>query len=413
MGAPSGLPLAREVAKRCFTTAHAIDPRINSSLQYDLEGIADHFAASRTLESVFIRQVVPWRDLVAAPNPGHEAVADLLLTGAADHAISTNYDQLIEISVWGLGADFVASLDGVEAAQHSVNHRPLLKIHGCCNRDRDRTVWTRQQLETEPIRARISSTQAWLAANLREKDLVVVGFWSDWGYLNVLLETCLASMYPGAVIVVDPSTSPALEAKAPKLWEVLHAHDVVFHHEQASGADFLSELRLAFSQSYLERVLLTGTAAFEARFGLACPPEWLETSGMSVEELYAWRRDVEGQRIGRAVRARAPRADCQHVAFFHLAFRQLGAVREGAMYRLHGELVRVVNGAGRWLPEMQQEFAREVPVGPEADVTVCVAADDFGVPLHILRSGTPSTVMRPAARGTWIDTNTARTRYGL
>jgi len=72
-----------------------------------------------------------------------------------------------------------------------------------------------------------------------------------------------------------------------------------------------------------------------------------------------------------------------------------------------------VNGAGRWLPDMQTEYSREVPVPPEADIVFCVGADDLGVPAHIVRSGAPSTTIRPAPRGKWFDSNGARTLLGL
>lgn len=337
----------------------------------------------------------------------------MLLTAAADHGISTNYDTLIERSIWGLGADFVASIDGVEATHHSVSHRPLLKVHGCAIRDREHTIWTRRQLTTDPIKTRIQTTQDWLTANLREKDLIVVGFWSDWAYLNVILEGCLTSAHPATVVVVDPAPSAELQSKAPELWRVFHQSGIDFQHYQASGSEVLTELRAEFSHSYLRRMLMMGKSSFEAKFGTSCPPALLETNGMEVEELYAWRRDAEGQRVGRPARARTPRVDCQNVAFFHLALRHMGAVREGALYRINGTLVRVLNGAGRWLSAMQEEYSLEVPVSPEAEVVFCVGADDLGAPAHILRGGASSTVVRPEPRGKWLDSDGARTFLGL
>jgi hypothetical protein len=413
MAGRSNLPSAQVVANRCFDTASAIDSTIASSLRNDLEGVADHFVDSGGLVNVFIRQVVPWDDLVSSPNAGHQAIADLLLTGGADHAISTNYDQLIERSVWDLGADFVASLDGVEANLHSASHRPLLKVHGCCNRDRDNTVWTRRQMTMEPIQTRIRNSAAWLTANLREKDIVVVGFWSDWAYLNVLLETCLVSAHPAIVVVVNGSSAADLEAKAPGLWSVFHAAGVDFLHEQASGEDVLNELRTEFSCAYLRGMLMTGKSAFETRFTTPCPPAWLDTHSMSIEDIYAWRRDAEGQPIGRPARSRSPRGDCQSVAFFHLALRHSGASLEGSLYRFNDTLIRVVNGAGRWLPEMQAEYSREVPAAPEPDIVFCVGSDDLGVPGNIVRSGTASTTIRPAPRGRWLDSDDARVLLGI
>jgi hypothetical protein len=39
-------------------------------------------------------------------------------------------------------------------------------------------------------------TKTWMAANLREKDLLVVGFWSDWSYLNAVLAEARCARRP-------------------------------------------------------------------------------------------------------------------------------------------------------------------------------------------------------------------------
>lgn len=57
-----------------------------------------------------------------------------------------------------------------------------------------------------------------MAANLRQKDLLVVGFWSDWAYLNILLGTVLDGLAPLSVTVIDLADAAALQAKAPDLW---------------------------------------------------------------------------------------------------------------------------------------------------------------------------------------------------
>ena len=54
----------------------------------------------------------------------------------------------------------------------------------------------------------IAGTAARLAAAL----------WSDWAYLNDALGQCLTDLEPANVLVVDPSASTALQAKAPGLW---------------------------------------------------------------------------------------------------------------------------------------------------------------------------------------------------
>lgn len=84
----------------------------------------------------------------------------------------------------GICAEFRASLDGDQANVQSTKHSPLLKFHGCQNLDPEETVWTKSQLIEPIIAGRIDKNRVWMAANLREKDLLVVGFWTDWAYLN-------------------------------------------------------------------------------------------------------------------------------------------------------------------------------------------------------------------------------------
>src|SRR5690349_14197441 len=126
-------------------------------------------------------------------------------------------------------------------------------------------------------------------ANLRLKDLLVVGFWSDWDYLNSLLDEALVGMAPLSVTVVDLSPADVLEQKAPRLWEIAHADNVTFEHVQESGAAALNELRTAFSASYMRQVLDAGRAAFEVATGAAPAPALLDIGAFDSETLYGWR----------------------------------------------------------------------------------------------------------------------------
>ncbi len=53
---------------------------------------------------------------------------------------------------------------------------------------------------------------------LPQRDVLIVGYWTDWDYLNRVLLSCLGNALPRAVVIVDPSSSEALEVKAPDLW---------------------------------------------------------------------------------------------------------------------------------------------------------------------------------------------------
>src|SRR5258708_11331668 len=115
MSAPSRLPSATVLAERCFDSYRPNDPGMPAALRGDLEGLANYFLERDTLVQVFIHAVVPWRALVAAPNIGHDAVADLLMIAAVDHAITTNVDQLIKKAIRAFPRDFPAPFDAREA----------------------------------------------------------------------------------------------------------------------------------------------------------------------------------------------------------------------------------------------------------------------------------------------------------
>jgi hypothetical protein len=398
------------VARACFdnyvtATAANCDP----ALRDDLEGLAQYFAnlGNGILGSIFIERLVPWGDFVRPPNPGHAAIADFLITGASASALSANYDFLIERRAWDYGADFISSLDGDEATSRAAIHSPLLKFHGCSNLDLKRTVWTKSQLENDPVIAvRTSKSRFWMAANLREMDLLVVGFWSDWAYLNEILGEALWNVSPLSVTVVDKAPPPELEAKAPDLWALAHADHVTFLHVPESGADVLDELRRGFSRAYLRKVLRAGSAAFEGEIGAACNPAWLDVSDNDSEALYGLRRDAEGVPSGLPAKKKDP-GPCEVLGLFHLLLRRAGAVETAEGYRLAKKTVRVVNGANFVLSRLKERFL-EAPSIPTADVTAAIGAEDLGLPGNIVRQGRVGDIIRPAAGGQWVDFKGAR-----
>lgn len=114
---------------------------------------------------------------------------------------------------------------------------------------------------------------------------------------------------------------------------------------QESGAEALVELRKAFSQNYLSKVLAAGKAAFEASTGVACDPAWLEPPDFDNETLYNLRRDAEGVPAGQPA-SRSKPSQCEIFGVFHLLLRQAGAAPAPLGYDLAGRSIRVVNGAG-------------------------------------------------------------------
>lgn len=412
MAAPSNLPPAWRVAEACFDKyAVETDPACDPGMRHNLEALAQHFVDLHTLETVFIESLVPWKDFVRPPNAGHAAVADFLVTRAATAALSANYDILIERYAVENGFDFQQSLDGDEATIRSRTQAPLLKFHGCATRDRLATVWAPSQLTESPIADRIAKSKAWMAANLRQKDLLVVGFWSDWAYLNTVLGTVLDSLAPLSVTVIDKADATKLQAKAPELWALAHGAGVVFTHVQESGADALDELRKEFSRNYLRGVYASGRVAFEASSGTACEPAWLDAPDFDNEILYGLRRDAEGVPAGEPATRSTP-SGCEVVGVFHLLLKQAGAVPNALGYDLNGSSIRVVNGAGSVLSQIQTRFV-EAPTLAPTDLVVAAGATDLPLPGSFLRPGHAGNFIRPAARGRWYDFEAARTELGI
>lgn len=412
MAPPSSLPSAWRVAEQCFDKYRLeADPNCDLALRNNLEALAEHFAGLNTLQSVFIEHLVPWSAFVRPSNNGHAAIADFLITRAAVAGISSNYDTLIERRAWDYGADFRGSLDGDEATADSVRQAPLLKFHGCSHRDRPATVWAPSQLSDQTISTRIARSKVWMASNLRQKDLLVVGFWSDWEYLNAVIGEALIDVQPLSVTVIDLSPTNALEQKAPQLWEIAHAQNVTFEHVQESGAVALDELRRAFSSNYLRQVLDAGRAAFEHATGAQCDPAWLNVENFDSETLYGLRRDAEGVSSAEPAKLLRP-ANPEALGFFHLLLRQAGAVQRADGYELNGRSIRVLNGAQSVLGTLRGKFV-EPPAAAQFDIVVAVGATDLGVPDNVVRNGRSGDVIRPDPSGEWYDLSRARTELGI
>ena len=412
MAPPSNLPSARRVAEMCFDAYQTrVDPHINPALRQNLGALAEHFAGLNTLKAQFIESLVPWQDFERPPNPGHAAIADFLITKAAVAGLSSNYDKLIERCAWDYGADFRGSLDGDEATACAHAQAPLLKFHGCSHRDRGSTVWAPSQLHDPIIASRIERSKVWMAANLRQKDLLVVGFWSDWDYLNQVVGGALHGLDPLSVTVIDLSGAEDLEQKAPDFGARAHQPQVTCTHVRASGADALDELRRGFSENYLRQVLAAGRAAFEAATGAVCDPAWLNVTGLDTESLYEWRRDAEGVPVGRPATSNRPK-NGEALGCFHLLLRRAGAMQQPQGYNIAGRCIRVINGAESILSSVAERFV-EAPAISSADVFVAVGAIDLGRPGHVVRPGTPGSVMRPATGGKWLTFEQAQAELGV
>jgi hypothetical protein len=184
MGAPSSAPSARDVAVRASTTCReSTGTAVPAGCETDIEKLACFCYGSPPLWSGFRDQYIDWKRFKGDPNLGHFTVADFLSCAAADCAITTNLDIFIEEAAERLGEpDFQAAVEGEEMAR-AHDHQPLLKIHGCMNRDRDRTLWCHDQIrgarKNAGMEIQLAVWKTWLTGRLLGKDLLFVGFWSD------------------------------------------------------------------------------------------------------------------------------------------------------------------------------------------------------------------------------------------
>jgi SIR2-like domain len=401
---PSNLLPAWKVAEMCFERRRDIEV-LPDALRYDLDGLAGHFHAAGHFKDQFLA-LVPWAELLGAPNAGHAAVSDLLVARAAHSTLSANFDPLIEIWAKTRKIDLRGALDGAQASAFRAATNPLLKFHGCLDRDRDATLWTQRQLAEASVQQRIESIKNWLAINLPGKDLLIVGFWTDWGYFNDVLADAITVGGLGRVIVIDPAPTDVLQQKAPGLWGHLAA-GAHFAHIVGSGDAALDELRTAFSKVWARRF-----------FRLAQPiaPDVVppDPSGWQGEELYDLRRDAEGVPYNRAAKQKGPSPEAAQAALAHLLLTQANATREGAWYRLNGKTIRVVHGGGQLLSTVRERYDEPTALA-SPDIVICAGAMDLGVPAKLIPSGAGASVVRPAKGGSakWLTLEQARVELGL
>lgn len=415
MAAPSKVPSARTVAdttsqKYVSVTGATLPAGANA----DLEILSDFSLGRGELRKLMLKRLIEWHPFVRDPNPGHFAVADFLGAKIIQFGISTNFDVLVEQAAENLGeSKFDAALDGNDAAQVRP-HQPFLKIHGCCRLEVDETLWCKQQLLEPKISARITASKAWLQTQLRGKDLLFVGFWSDWDYLNHVIEDCVVRTDPALVVLIDPMDAAGLQAKAPKLWAWANNGRCQFYHERASGADFLDELRKEYSIKLLEQLLAASAAVFTAQTGNP-PPAFSFDRSKTSTDFYSMRRDFEGVPGNRIARDKRHSPHSGLLGAIHLRLLAKGATLSEPRFLLAGDRIRLVQGAGRVLSLVKKDFASEPPPSPPDQIVICAGADDDGgVPSHIVRGASTASVVRPTGGGAnWITGQMAQTTLGI
>lgn len=404
------VPTAGQLAAECSIRydAKLLPIALSAGIRGDLERLAEFlFAANQ--KNLFIRELVDWKPFRGVPKKGHSAVADFLCCHIVEYVVTTNYDELIETAAKAIGeGDPEPSLDAESIAQYRL-HKPLLKIHGTVT-DKDHTLWCKAQLRNPRVldaadrilRRRVFSSLEWLRANLLEKDLVFVGFWTDWKYFNELFSNYLKSVHGQSIILVDPQPSAALQSKAPKLWAWGERHAPNFIHLQESGDVFLDELRVRFSENLLQRALMAATASMPATPGAT--PTLTGFDGLTADEMYALRRDFLGVPIGEVPRFKRPAGTMDAVSRAHLHLRRRNAQLEGSLYVLPGfGRIRVINGQTKLLHEVRSGFASEPPRIPPVDYVICASAEDDGdATTNIVRGEASGDIIRPGSPAQWL-----------
>lgn len=408
---PSGLLSALRVAQICYDKYCAVE-ELPLGLRDDIAELAAHFHDAGQLQSVFLKRLVPWNELVGEPNSGHHAIGDFLASRAVTATLSTNFDTMIEQWAKGHKIDLRGAVEPAEAAPFADQTAPLLKLHGCMDRTREETLWTSRQVEDARVKARVSGWANWMQLNLPGKDLLIVGFWTDWGYLNDVVNDVLSDHGLASATVLDPSSAEQLQSKAPKLWTSLQAAGT-FSHVQASSDEALEELRIEFSRVWLKKFFRLGKPLIDAT-GPPCPSAAYVPPPGPMSDLYDLRRDAEGVPSPRAAQTRTPSAATAQAAYAHLLLVRGNATRNGAWYEHAGKSVRVVNGAGEFLATVRERYV-EPPAVAQPDFIVCAGATDFGIPAQLIATGQGASTVRPAPGGTtkWITLDAAKTEWQL
>jgi len=407
---PSDLLSAVGVSRICYDAwlpTEALDP----ALRDRVDQLAGHFYAKGDFEKVFIR-LVPWNELVGPPNIGHAAIADLLISRGAHAALSANIDPLIERWAEERKIAMQGALTGHEAVTFASITNPLIKFYGCLQRGRAQTLWTEGQLADPVIRERMMSCWQWMNLHLPGKHLVVVGFWTDWGYLNDVLANAFEVDGASSVTVIDPSPMADLQAKAPNLWTKLTSLSRVFEHVQASGADALEELRTAYSRTWARKFVALGRPLVEAAGGTVAAADTFDA--LVGEDLYNLRCDAEGVPYTRAATLKAPAPNAAQAAFVNAMLLNAGATKRGAWLDHDGKSIRVVNGAGQGLTDVQGRYKEPTTVA-QSEIIVCAGAVELGVPARLIALGRGASLMRPTPGGgaTWLTLEQAMEELGL
>ena len=415
---PSKVPAASELATSCarvFTQATGLP--VPDGADTNLELLATFLFGNPDYWRLFLKRLINWGPFMRGPNPGHQAISDLLCCGAVRFAVTTNFDTLIEFAAESMGEPvFRAALDG-DQMQERYSHRSLLKLHGCVRKDEERTLWCRRQYDEiggdAVIRDRLESASNWLNINLKGCHILIVGYWSDWPHFNDALSAALATQPLASITLVDIGSDEYLREKTPQLWDVAGQLGDRFKRARISGAEFLAELRKGQSLRFFERVLCESVPVYRDLGGGKENPLPLVPADLGTDELYDLRRDICGVAPNEVVRDHAPNKNMQGVGAVHLLVQEKGFQFSGNRYETpDGTRIRVINAASDSLHRVKDRFSVGRSATNAKEVVICAATTgDGGVPEDIVRDRTNvGGIVRAETNSQWLDVERARER---
>lgn len=411
MAPPSLLPSAAALAAIAKRKYDALYGDTRQPLPAGVEDQAEFFFQRGELARVYFRTLINNHAFAGQSNEGHFAIADLLLVRGIQTAITTNVDIMIENAGHQLYGQVGAGIDQQSVAMLPPDIAPLLKVHGCRAIDPSNMVWAPGQLNAPPVDARIASSAQWLLGRLLDRDLVIVGYWTDWDYLNAVLTSVLGAVSPSRVIVVDPADGATFAAKAPSLYALGQRTPSAFQHIKASGADFLSALRRDFSKSFVRRVLHAGAEDYQEHTGSPPLAGLTEPPDLDNETLWRIRRDLEGCAPTEPCLLRNPPNESLP-GLTILQLRARGAEVDGPFWLLNSQRIRVLRTPNKPLHRVVAAYQRETAPAIAPELIIAVGAEAQSLPSNIAREGTPPTI----ARGTssrWITRPEAVQELGL
>lgn len=383
MAAPSNLPSAAKIAEDAKAEYDGRYAGLKPPLPVGIEEQAQLFFTNHEL-GVYLTEFVDQDVFAGCPNQGHVAVADLLLSNGFRAAVTTNVDVLIETAGQSLLGQVFTGIDGTSVASPPGGAAPLLKIHGCWVQDRKNTVWTQGQLTAPPVADRIAQSESWLKTALLDKDLLIVGYSTDWDYMNQIIAQTLGTVSPASVLVVDPSSTADFVAKSPALAALADRAQKGSFHYMASGSDFLEALRLQFSKVFIHRAIAKGISDYKLLKGRPPSAASLEAPSLDNDALWRIRRDLLGCKPNRPARQPMPHDEAA-IGLTLLQLREAGGIASGSYWNVHGQVVRVIRASGHLLHTLEHEYRWDMPPAAAPDVIVAVGADDVYLPPDLVR----------------------------